>query len=166
MTASKLPDAQAAYESASTILPTVMAGANFVLHAAGWMEGGLAIGYEKFMMDADQLGMMSKFAQGLDLSPNGQAIDTIRDHTPGLHFLGTAHTLENFESAFYVSSIADNASYEQWSEEGSLTAAQRANTAWKAALASYEPPPIDDAVDEELREFMARRKAEMPDEIG
>ncbi len=166
MTASKLPDAQSAYESASTILPTVMAGVNFVLHAAGWMEGGLAVGYEKFMMDADQLGMMAKFAQGLDLSPNGQAIETIRTHNPGEHFLGTAHTLENFESAFYVSSIADNASYEQWLEEGSLSAADRANKAWKAALASYEPPPIDDAVDEELREYVERRKAEMPDEIG
>ena len=83
LTASKLPDAQAAYESASTILPTVMAGVNFVLHAAGWMEGGLAIGYEKFMMDADQLGMMMTFAKGLDVSPNGQAIDALREHTPG-----------------------------------------------------------------------------------
>ncbi len=166
MTASKLPDAQAAYESASTILPTVMAGVNFVLHAAGWMEGGLAVGYEKFMMDADQLGMMSKFAQGLDISPNGQAIETIRAHTPGEHFLGTAHTLENFETAFYVSSIADNASYEQWLEEGSLTAADRANRAWKQALAAYEPPPLDEAIDEELRSFVERRKAEMPDEIG
>jgi len=166
MTASKLPDAQAAYESASTILPTVMAGVNFVLHAAGWMEGGLTVGYEKFMMDADQLGMMSKFARGVDMSPNGQAIETIRAHSPGEHFLGTAHTLENFESAFYVSSIADNASYEQWLEEGSLTAAQRANAAWKDALASYEAPEIDDAVDEEMREFVARRKAEMPDQIG
>ncbi len=166
MTSSKVPDAQAAYESASTILPTVMAGTNFVLHAAGWMEGGLAVGYEKFMMDADQLGMMIKFAQGLDTSPNGQAIDAMRIHTPGEHFLGTAHTLENFESAFYRSSIADNESFEKWEEEGSLTAADRANRAWKEALASYETPPIDDAIDEELREFVARRKSEMPDEIG
>ena len=166
MTSSKVPDAQAAYESASTILPTVMAGTNFVLHAAGWMEGGLAVGYEKFMMDADQLGMMIKFAQGLDTSPNGQAIDAMRIHTPGEHFLGTAHTLENFESAFYRSSIADNESFEKWEEEGSLTAADRANRAWKEALASYEAPPIDDAIDEELRDFVARRKAEMPDEIG
>ncbi len=166
MTASKLPDAQAAYESASTILPTVMAGVNFVLHAAGWMEGGLAIGYEKFMMDADQLGMMMTFAKGLDVTPNGQAIDALCAHEPGNHFLGTAHTLENFETAFYRSSIADNSSYEQWLEDGATTAAQRANTAWKASLASYEPPPLDDAIDAELVDYVERRKAEMPDELG
>ena len=166
MTASKLPDAQAAYESASTILPTVMAGVNFVLHAAGWMEGGLTVGYEKFMLDADQLGMMITFAQGLDTSSTGQAIDALRAHTPGEHFLGTEHTLANFETAFYRSSLADNSSFEQWEEDGSLTAAQRANAAWKEALATYEAPPIDSAVDEEMLEFIGRRKAEMPDELG
>ena len=120
LTASKLPDAQAAYESASTIIPTVMAGVNFVLHAAGWMEGGLAVGYEKFMMDADQLGMMMKFGQGLDMSENGQGVDALLEHTPGEHFLGTGHTFANFETAFYRSTLADNSSYEQWMEDGSI----------------------------------------------
>ncbi len=163
LTASKLPDAQAAYESAATLIPTLMAGTNFVLHAAGWLEGGLAIGYEKFVLDADQLGMMATFSAGLDLSENGQAMDSIKEHTPGLHFLGTAHTLANFETAFYRSETADNSSFEQWLEDGSLDAAQRANRLWKERLAAYTPPPIDDAVDEELREFVARRKAELPD---
>jgi trimethylamine---corrinoid protein Co-methyltransferase len=166
LTASKAPDAQAAYESANTMIPTVMAGVNFVLHAAGWLEGGLSFSYEKFMMDADQLGMMEVFAKGVDLSDNGQALDAIRETGPGQHFLGTAHTLANFENAFYRSSIADNASYEQWLEEGSRSAAERANDQWKRQLAAYEPPPLDDAVDEELREYIARRKSEMPDEIG
>jgi trimethylamine--corrinoid protein Co-methyltransferase len=166
LTASKLPDAQAAYESASTIIPTVMAGVNFVLHAAGWMEGGLAVGYEKFMMDADQLGMMMKFGQGLDMSENGQGVDALLEHTPGEHFLGTGHTFANFETAFYRSTLADNSSYEQWMEDGSSTSADRANAAWKATLASYEPPPIDDAIDAELQDYIGRRKAEMPDEIG
>jgi trimethylamine--corrinoid protein Co-methyltransferase len=163
LSASKLPDAQAAFESASTLLPTVMGGVNFVLHAAGWLEGGLAIGYEKFVLDADQLGMMATFVKGLDLSDNGQAVDAIREHTPGEHFLGTAHTLANFESAFYRSTTADNASFEQWSDEGGLDAAQRANATWKAQLDAYEAPPIDDAVDAELRDFVARRKSELPD---
>ena len=161
--ASKLPDAQAAYESAATLLPTVMGGVNFVLHAAGWLEGGLAIGYEKFVLDCDQLGGMATFVKGLDLTPNGQAIEAILEHEPGRHFLGTAHTLANFESAFYRSTTADNNSYEQWSEEGGLDAAQRANAVWKAQLADYTPPAIDDAIDEELREFVARRKADLPD---
>src|SRR5580765_5288119 len=164
--ASKLPDAQAAYESANTLQATVLGGVNFVLHAAGWLEGGLAIGYEKFVLDDDQLGMMATFVRGVDLSDNGQALDAIRENGPGQHFLGTAHTLANFENAFYRSTTADNASYEQWLEDGGLDAAQRANALWKSRLAAYEPPPIDAAVDEELREFVARRKSEMPDEIG
>jgi trimethylamine--corrinoid protein Co-methyltransferase len=164
--ASKLPDAQAAYESAATLQPTILGGVNFVLHAAGWLEGGLAIGYEKFVLDCDQLGMMATFVKGLDLSDNGQALDAIREHEPGMHFLGTAHTLANFESAFYRSSTADNSSFEQWSEEGSLDAAQRANKVWKEQLAAYQPPPIDDAIDEELREYIARRKAVLPDSFA
>jgi trimethylamine--corrinoid protein Co-methyltransferase len=175
LTASKLPDAQAAYESANTLQPTILGGVNFVLHAAGWLEGGLAIGYEKFVLDNDQLGMVHTFVKGVDLSANGQGLDTsanglaldaIRENPPGNHFLGTAHTLANFETAFYRSSVADNASYEQWLEEGSLDAAQRANGLWKRMLAEYEPPPIDAAVDEALRDFVARRKDEMPDELG
>jgi len=166
LTASKLPDAQAAYESAATLQPTVLGGVNFVLHAAGWLEGGLAIGYEKFVLDNDQLGMMATFVKGLDLSDNGQALDAIRDNGPGQHFLGSAHTLANFETAFYRSETADNSSFEQWTEDGALDAAQRANVLWKRQLAEYEAPPIDDAVDEELRDFVAHRKAELPDEFA
>ncbi len=163
LTASKVPDAQAAYESASTLIPTLMAGVNFVLHAAGWLEGGLSIGYEKFVIDDDQLAMLAKFAHGLDLSVNGQAMDAFREQEPGVHFLGASHTLANFETAFSRSEIADNSSFEQWSEEGSLDAAQRANAIWKTRLASYEPPPIDNAIDEELRAFIATRKEVLPD---
>jgi len=161
--ASKVADAQAAYESAATLIPTVMGGVNFVLHAAGWLEGGLTVGYEKFVMDADQCGMMAVFVKGVDLSENGQALDAIRANGPGQHFLGSAHTLANFETAFYRSEVADNNSFEQWQEDGSLDAAQRANTIWKRMLAEYEAPPIDPAIDEALLEFMIRRKASMPD---
>ena len=159
--ASKLPDAQAAYESQATLIPTIMGGVNFALHSAGWLEGGLTVGYEKFVLDADQLGMMEVFAGGVDMSENGQALDAILDNAPGQHFLGTAHTLANFETAFYRSTTADNSSFEQWSEEGALDAAQRANAIWKRQLAEYEAPAIDDAVDAELLAFMDRRKAEI-----
>jgi len=161
--ASKLADAQAAYESANTMVPTVLGGANFVLHVAGWLEGGLTIGYEKFVMDLDQAGMMHSFLAGVDLSENGQALDAIREVGPGKHFLGCAHTQANFETAFYRSSLADNNSVEQWEAEGGQDMAQRANTLWKKMLREYEPPPIDPAVDEALLDFMARRKASFPD---
>ena len=161
--ASKVPDAQAAYESAATLIPSVLGGVNFVLHAAGWLEGGLSVGYEKFVLDADQCGMMAVFTKGVDLSENGQALDAIRENGPGQHFLGTAHTLANFETAFYRSEIADNNSYEQWLEDGSLDAAQRANRIWKRMLAEYEEPPLDQAIDEALLEFIIRRKAAFPD---
>ncbi len=161
--ASKVADAQGAYESAATLIPTVLAGVNFVLHAAGWLEGGLSVGYEKFILDADQCGMMAVFTKGMDLSENGQALDAIRANGPGQHFLGSPHTLANFETAFYRSEVADNNSFEQWQETGSLDAAQRANGIWKRMLAEYEAPPIDPGTDEALQEFIARRKASFPD---
>jgi trimethylamine---corrinoid protein Co-methyltransferase len=161
--ASKIPDAQAAYESANTLQPTILGGVNFVLHAAGWLEGGLAMGYEKFILDLDQCGMAHAFARGVDLSPNGQAIDAIIENGPGQHFLGTAHTLANFETAFYRSSVADNNSFEQWEIEGSKDAAERANVIWKKMLADYEAPAIDEAKDGELRDWIEQQKASFPD---
>jgi trimethylamine--corrinoid protein Co-methyltransferase len=161
--ASKIPDAQAAYESAQTLLPTLLAGTNFVLHGAGWLEGGLASGYEKFVMDADQLGMMQVLAEGVDLSENGQAMSAIEEVGPGSHFLGCSHTQANFETAFYRSSIADNNSFEQWEAEGAQDAAQRANALWKRLLREYEAPAIDPSVDEAVQEFIAKKKAAVPD---
>ena len=163
LTAAKIADAQAAYESANTMQPTMLAGVNFVLHAAGWLEGGLSMGYEKFVLDADQLGMWHSFARGVDLSDNGQAMDAFTTNEPGTHFLGHPHTLANFEQAFYRSPVADNSSFEQWEIEGAQDASQRASSLWKRTLAEYEPPPIDDAVHQELCEWIDRRKASFPD---
>jgi trimethylamine--corrinoid protein Co-methyltransferase len=160
---SKVADAQAAYESASTLHSTTLAGTNFVLHAAGWLEGGLVSGYEKFVMDCDQLAMQQRFQEGVDLSENGQALDAIREVGPGAHYLGCAHTQANFETAFYRSTIADNNSYEQWLAEGSLTAEERANKLWKKWLADYEAPPLDPGIDEALNDFVAKKKESMPD---
>jgi trimethylamine--corrinoid protein Co-methyltransferase len=160
--ASKVPDAQAAFESANTLQTSMLAGVHFMLHAAGWLEGGLTMGYEKFVLDADQAGMIAAFANGLDTSDNGQALDALRDVGPGNHFLGCAHTQANFEEAFYRSSIADNNSFEQWAADGKLDAAQRANQQWKAQLAAYEAPPIDAEIDEALLDFMAKRRTALP----
>ncbi len=163
LAASKVPDAQAAYESANTLIPTLQAGTNFVLHAAGWLEGGLASSYEKFVMDCDQLGQMHVLAKGIDLSENGQGMGAFREVGPGGHFLGCEHTQANFESAFYRSFIADNNSVEQWMAEGSRDAYTRANAIWKKWLADYEAPALDPGIDEALRAFMAEKKAAMPD---
>ena len=163
LTASKVADAQAAYESANTMQPTMLGGVNFVLHAAGWLEGGLTMGYEKFVLDADQCGMWHAFARGVDLSPNGQAIDALRSNPPGQHFLGHEHTLANFETAFYRSPLADNSSFEQWQAEGARDANVRAHEVWTRTLAGYEAPLLDDAVGEELREWIERKKASFPD---
>jgi trimethylamine--corrinoid protein Co-methyltransferase len=161
--ASKIADAQAAYESANTLVPTVLGGVNFVLHTAGWLEGGLAMGYEKFVMDADQAGMMHTLLAGVDLSENGQALDAIREVGPGKHFLGCAHTQANFQTAFYRSPLADNNSYEQWEAEGGSDMNKRANALWKKQLAEYELPPMDPSVDEALLDYINRRKASFPD---
>ena len=160
---SKIADAQAAFEAANTLLPTCLGGVNFVLHTAGWLEGGLSMGYEKFIMDVDQAGMMHTLLAGVDLSENGQAMDAIREVGPGKHFLGCAHTQANFENAFYRSPIADNNSFEQWEIEGSQDLAQRSNTRWKKLLAEYEAPALDPAVDEAICDYIDRRKASFAD---
>ena len=134
-----------------------------MLHTAGWMEGGLVMGYEKFVMDCDQAGMLSVLLSGLDMSENGQAMDAVREVGPGKHYLGSAHTLRNFETAFYRSTLADNNSFEQWEADGSLDASQRANVLFKSMLNEYEPPPLDSAVDEALLDFIGRRKGSFED---
>ena len=162
--ASKIPDAQAAYEAANTLQHAMLAGVNFMLHTAGWLEGGLAMGYEKFIMDLDQAGMIQAFCNGVDLTENGLGLDAMREIGPGSHFLGSAHTQANFETAFYRSELSDNNSFEQWEAEGALDMAQRAEKKWKSMLESYEMPPIDPAKDEELQEYMERRKNSFPDQ--
>jgi trimethylamine--corrinoid protein Co-methyltransferase len=161
--ASKIPDAQAAYESANSMWPAFLCGANFILHAAGWAEGALAMSYEKFMIDAEQCGAFHTFAAGLPIDDNSLALDAFVEVGPGSHFLGSAHTMRNYESAFHEFPLSDNNSFEQWSEEGSLDIVQRANKAWKATLAAHEPPPLDAGVREALHEFVDRRKREAPD---
>jgi trimethylamine--corrinoid protein Co-methyltransferase len=163
LSASKIADAQAAYESANTLQAAAMAGVNFMLHTAGWLEGGLSMGYEKFIMDCDQASMLAVLLGGMDMSEDGQAMDALREVGPGAHFLGSTHTQAHFESAFYRSTVADSNSFEQWEADGSLDTAQRANALWKKMLREYEAPAIDPGVDEALQDFMARGKAAQPD---
>jgi len=162
-TASKLPDAQAASESAQTLQMTLTSGVNFALHAAGWLEGGLCASYEKFVMDMDQCAMMEVLARGIEIDENAQAMDAIREVGPGGHYLGCAHTQRNFETAFYRSRLADNNSVEQWEADGSKDMATRANALWKQMLSEYEAPPLDPAIDAALLDYMTRRKESFAD---
>ncbi|MFP4072649.1 MAG: trimethylamine methyltransferase family protein [Actinomycetota bacterium] len=163
LTASKVPDAQSAYESAATFFPTMLAGVNFVLHTAGWLEGGLVMGYEKFILDADMAGMAGTLSTGVDLSENGQAMEALLNTGPGQHYLGTEHTLANFESAFWRPVTPDSNSFEQWESEGSKEAVTRAHERWRQMLSDYEPPPLDDRIERELAAWIQQRKDSFPD---
>lgn len=157
---SKIADAQAGYESIQVMLPAILAQVNFVLHAAGWLENGLAAGYEKFVIDWDLLGMYHVWAKGLDLTDEAFAFDALQEVPPGGHFLGTQHTMRHFRTAFYRSEIFDYNSAEQWEINGALDTNQRANQKWKKLLAEYEPPALDPALDADLLKFIQRRKRE------
>lgn len=163
LTASKLPDFQAAAESADSMLSTVLGGANFVLHAAGWLEGGLSTGYEKLVLDADRLGAYAVALRGMAVDDNALGADAYADVEPGGHFLGSAHTLANYTTAFYEAKLSNSDSVEQWEEQGSKDAARRAYDRWNQLLNQYEPPPIDPGTREALNDYVARRKAELPD---
>jgi trimethylamine--corrinoid protein Co-methyltransferase len=162
-TASKAADGQAMLESADAMGAAVLAGANFVHQSAGWLEGGLVMGYEKFMMDADHLGMLVRLMQGLVVDDDSLAADGFREAGPGTAHLGTAHTLGHFATANFDSALADTSSFEQWTEDGAQDMARRANGRWKQALADYEPPALDPSIDAELQAFMDERKGSMPD---
>jgi trimethylamine--corrinoid protein Co-methyltransferase len=163
LTASKLPDAQAAYESADSMLSTVLGGANFILHAAGWLEGGLCTGYEKLVMDADRLGAYQVMLGGLPLDDNAMARDAYAEVEPGGHFLGCSHTMANYETAYYDALLADSNNVEQWEEEGSKDMARRAYERWNQLLRDCPETTLDVAKDDELRAYIEQRKGEIPD---
>ncbi|MBP7240542.1 trimethylamine methyltransferase family protein [Amaricoccus sp.] len=160
---SKLPDAQAAYESANTLQAALLGGVNFMLHACGWLEGGLVTSLEKFVMDADQLGVLHSLAEGVDLSGNGQALDAIREVGPGGHYLGCAHTQANFKTAFWRTEVLDYRPFETWSEAGGPDSVTLANRRMRRLLSEYEAPALDSGAAEALADFVARRKASEPD---
>ncbi|MFZ2101102.1 MAG: trimethylamine methyltransferase family protein [Oricola sp.] len=163
LTASKVPDYQAAAESADPMLSTVLGGANFILHAAGWLEGGLATGYEKLILDADRLGAYAVALGGFATDDNALAVSAYDEVEPGSHFLGSAHTMSNYATAFYEARMSNSDNVEQWEEQGSKDSARRAYDRWNAMLKEYEAPPIDPDVREALEDYVARRKRELPD---
>jgi trimethylamine--corrinoid protein Co-methyltransferase len=164
LTASKVADAQAMQESVDTMNPAIMAGANFIFQSAGWLEGGLTIGYEKFVMDADRCGAIARMVQGLSLDDNQLASDAYREAGVGNNFLGVAHTLRNYKTANYRAELGDTSSFEQWTDDGSKDMQQRAYEKWTKMLTQYQMPEIDPAIDEALLEFMRLKKQAVADE--
>jgi trimethylamine--corrinoid protein Co-methyltransferase len=163
---SKLPDAQAAYETANTLNAALLGGVNFMLHSAGWLEGGLVASPEKLVLDADQLGILHKMAEGIAMDDNALAMDAMREVGPGGHYLGCAHTQANFKSAFWRSEVLDYKPFETWAEDGGPDSYQLATKRVAKLLSTYEAPALDEGIDEALQAYVARRKAEEPDAFG
>jgi len=160
---SKLPDAQAAYESANTLQAALMGGVNFMLHSCGWLEGGLVSSFEKFVMDADQLGILHHIAKGVQIDENAQAMGAIREVGPGAHYLGCDHTQTNFKSAFWRTEILDYKPFETWQEEGARDTVTLAAERVEKMINTYQKPAMDPAVEEALNDYVARKKASVPD---
>ena len=158
----KTLDAQAGYESATTLMAVLMSGANYIWHSAGWNEAGMHCSMAKFIVDAEQCAMGYRMAEGLNWDDFDEALLAVRDIGPGRHYLGHPHTQENFQRAFFMPKLFDNNSYEQWLAEGSHDVTARALQTAKSLLQSYEQPPIDPGVDEALKDYIARREREIP----
>ena len=164
LNASTTVDAQAAYESLMTMLPTFLAGANFVMHAAGWLEGGLVSCYEKFIVDIELLRMLKHEFTPIEVTEESLAFDAHEEVGAGGHFLGAAHTLMHFRECFYRPLLSSTENFDRWTKNGGLDATARAANIWRETLASYEQPAIDDGVRGELRDYVARRRIELGDE--
>jgi trimethylamine--corrinoid protein Co-methyltransferase len=161
---SKLPDGQAMQEGVMSMLSAVHCGANFILHSAGFLDGLLSMSYEKFVMDADFCGALHAYLKGVEFDDNALAFDAFQEVGPGSHFLGSQHTLRNYQTAFWDTELSDNEPFEKWSDEGGSTdMATRANKKWKRTLAEYEAPPLDIAIDDELQDYMNRKKNDVAD---
>jgi trimethylamine--corrinoid protein Co-methyltransferase len=159
-TASNTPDAQSAYEAQMSLWGALMGGCNFILHAAGWLESGLATSYEKFILDVEMLQMFAELFLPVGATPADIALDAVSEVGPGGHFFGCAHTMERYRNAFYAPLVSDWRNYGTWFDDGAKTATQRANEIWKSTLQRYVAPPRDPAVVEALNSFVTRRTAE------
>lgn len=162
-TTSKLPDGQAMMEGTMSMLAAVQCGANFILHAAGFLDGLLSMSYEKFMLDADLCGALHAYLDGVKVDDDQLAVDAFAEVGPGNHFFGCSHTMAHYETAFWDSELSDNEPFEKWEAAGSEDAATRANRAWKQRLAEYEAPPMEPGMREALEAFVAQKKAAVTD---
>ena len=159
---SKVFDAQAGYESATTMMAALMSGANYIWHSAGWNEAGMHCSMAKFIVDAEQCAMGYRMAEGVRWDDFEEALQAVRDIGPGGHYLGHPHTLENFQRAFFMPEMFDNNSIEQWQAEGAVQTNERALQRARDLLNEYEEPTLDAGVNEALLDYIARREREIP----
>jgi len=162
VTSANVVDAQSTYESAMSLWASISGHANIVVHAAGWLEGGLTASFEKLIIDAEMLQMMSEYLQPIEVNDETIALDAITEAGAGGHFFGVAHTMSRYETAFYHPILADQGNFETWEEGGSENSQVRANKIWKQLLQAYEQPPLDPAIDDELSSYVAKRKEGAP----
>ena len=163
LTSSQVVDAQAGYESMMSLWPTFLAGTNFVMHSAGWLESALVSCYEKFVVDVEQLRMLHAAFEPLTIDEEALAYSAHQEVGQGGHFLGAAHTLERFRECFYRPLVSSTENFERWNRNGANDTAARASEIWKNTLAEYEKPPIDESLEQELRAFVDRRRIELGD---
>lgn len=160
---SKLPDGQAMQQSMMSMMSAIQGGANYVLHSAGFLDGLLSMPYEKHVMDTDMCGALHAYLDGVTVDEDALAFEALAELGPGQHLFSTQHTLRHYQTAYWDSALDDNQPWETWDEQGGIDSAKRANARWKKTLAEFEAPPLDNALDEALQEFVARKKATMPD---
>lgn len=158
--ASNAPDAQAVYESQMSIWACINGHVNLMMHGLGWLEGGLCASYEKVILDAEMLQMMSEYLQPLSFSKDELAVNAIDEVGPGNHFFQSEHTLERYEKAFYSPLLSDWSNFETWQENGEVTATQRANKIWKQLLGDYQQPEMEKGKVQQLSEYVEMRKRE------
>jgi trimethylamine--corrinoid protein Co-methyltransferase len=163
LTSSQVPDAQAGYEALMTLMPTFLAGANWVMHSAGWLEGGLVAGYEKFIVDIELLQMMHVEFTPLEIDEESLAFGAHEEVGSGGHFLGAAHTMERFRTCFYRPLLSSSENFERWTRNGGHDAAARASKIYQDKLTAYEQPPLDEAIRAEMEEYVVRRRKELGD---
>ena len=163
LTSAQVPDAQAGYEALMTLMPTFLAGTNFVMHAAGWLEGGLVAGFEKFIIDIQLVEMLQHEFTPLEIDEASLAFDAHVEVGHGGHFLGAAHTMDRFRTCFYRPFLSSSENYERWMRGGGLDTAARAAQIWRTKLEQYEEPPIDAAIKAQLQDYVARRRHELGD---
>jgi trimethylamine--corrinoid protein Co-methyltransferase len=161
LTTSKTADAQAAYESLWSMWPAILAHTNLIMHAAGWIDGGLTVSFEKFVIDLENLAMLRHFLEGFAVDEASLALEAIAEVGPGGHHLGTTHTQERYRVAFFPTSLSDRLAYDTWALAGGEDVATRANRVWKEMLAAYEQPSLDPATAEALDEYVFRREREL-----